>query len=63
MEQVGGMDKGMRILHIQYLDMSMNLLRAVKSYVIGPGFTSHPKGVLCIFIAHYYPSSRPGLNP
>jgi hypothetical protein len=64
LEQVGGMDEGMRILRIQclwYLNWSLTCRKILWHGT--SGFTSHPKeDVLRIFIALKNPSPRPGLN-
>jgi hypothetical protein len=64
LEQVGGMDEGMRILRIQclwYLNWSLTCRKILRRGT--SGFTSHPKeSVLRIFIALKNPSSQPGLN-
>jgi hypothetical protein len=46
---VGGMDEGMRMLHIQYIfDMSTHLLHAIKSYNMGvPALLPLGKKVCC----------------
>jgi hypothetical protein len=63
-EQVGRMDEGVKILHIQYLRYLSQYLTCCKILRHGAsGFTSHPKeGVLQIVIALQNPSPRPGLN-
>jgi hypothetical protein len=64
-KRVGGIDKGMRILHIQYLWYVSRSFTCCKILQHGTsGFTSYPKeGVLWIFIALKNLSPRLGLNP
>jgi hypothetical protein len=64
LRQGGGMDKGVRILPIQYLRYLKGSLTCCKILRHGTSsFTSHPKeGVLWISIALKNPSPRPGLN-
>jgi hypothetical protein len=62
--QVGGMDKRVRVLHIQYLRYLKGSLTCSKCDNGTFGFTSHLReGVLWIFIALKNPSPWPGLNP
>jgi hypothetical protein len=65
LERVGGMDEGMRILHIQYLwyiNWSITCHKILRHGT--SGCTSHPQeGVLRVFIALKNPLSHPGLNP
>jgi hypothetical protein len=65
LEQVGGMDEGMRVLLIHYFLYINGSFTCRKILQHGTsGFTSHPKeGVLRIFITLKNPSHRPGLNP
>jgi hypothetical protein len=65
LERVGGMDKGVRILHIQYLWYVNRSFPYCKILWHGTSsFTFHLKeGVLGIFIALKSLSPRPGLNP
>jgi hypothetical protein len=65
LEQVGGMDEGVRILpilYLRYLKGSLTCRKILRHRT--SGFTSHLKeGVLRIFIALKNPSPRLGLNP
>jgi hypothetical protein len=64
-EQAGGMDEGVRILSINYLEYlkgSLTCRKILQHWA--SGFTSHPKqGVLLIFIALKNPSPLPGFDP
>jgi hypothetical protein len=64
LERVGGMDEGMRILHIQYLRYVNGSFTCRKMLRHGTsGLTSPPKeGMLRNFIALKNPSRQPGLN-
>jgi hypothetical protein len=65
LERIGGMDEGMRILHIQYIWYIHRSFTCHKILQHGTsGFTSHLKeGVLRIFITLKNLSLLPGLNP
>jgi hypothetical protein len=65
LERVGGIDEGMRILHIQYVWYVNGSFRSRKTLRHGTsGFTSHPiEDVLWIVIALKNPSLWPVLNP
>jgi hypothetical protein len=65
LERVGGMDKAMRILHIQRLWYVSGSFTCHKILRRGTsGFTCHPKeSVLRIFVALKNPLPQLGLNP